>query len=344
MTSEPMKKKPKGNASERLIAFLGSRGLPAAADPLTPDASTRTYFRIPWGEGSAVACVYPEPFDKRLPFLDTTALFQAGGVPVADVLHTEPEMGILVQEDLGDRTLAEVLRQSEDAPGDALIDQAIRLIARIQAATGAARDRNSIAYRLRFDREKLEWELDFFLEHHFGSLLKRPLMKGLENGVRGEFKALAEELEEYSRVLTHRDFHASNLMVKDDGGLALIDHQDARLGSAAYDLVSLLLDRVTEAPDKFRLERKRALLLGERERAGLESIDAEEFAFEFDIVAVQRCLKAIGTFSNQAGNFGRSNYIPFIAPMFGIVEETCKRIGRYPAIIEMITVARGRDV
>lgn len=315
-----------------------SRGV----EPLTPDASARMYFRIEWGGRKAVACVYPEAFGKDLPYLDTTALFTAAGVPVADIYTAEPELGIVIQKDLGDRLLLNALETEDPAYGDRLVNEAVRLIAMIQAATELARERRSIAFRLRFDREKLEWELGFFLDHHFGSLLRKPLARGLESAVRAEFASLAEELEEYSKYLTHRDFHPSNLMLSDEGRLFLIDHQDARLGSAAYDLVSLLLDRITQPPAADRLRSKRDLLLAEREKLGLEKIDPEDFAFEFDLVAVQRCLKAIGTFSNQAGNFGRSHYLPYIAPMFGVVEETCRRIGRYPAIVETIGVAQGR--
>lgn len=337
-----MQETPEMSASQRLRTFLQSLGMADTVEPLTPDASARKYFRIAWEGDSAVACVYPEPFGKELPFLDTTSLFTAAGVPVAEVHRSEPELGIVIQADLGNRLLSDVLESADADARDGLINDAVRLIAKIQAATELARERRSIAYRLRFDHEKLEWELGFFLDHHFGSLLNMPLARGLENSVRSEFASLAEQLEEYSKYLTHRDFHASNLMLSDDWRLFLIDHQDARLGSAAYDLVSLLLDRIKEPPAQELLAAKRELLLSEREKCGLEGIDPEEFAFEFDLVAIQRCLKAIGTFSNQAGNFGRSNYLPFIAPMFGVVEEICRRIKRYPAIVEMIGVSQGR--
>jgi aminoglycoside/choline kinase family phosphotransferase len=125
-------------------------------------------------------------------------------------------------------------------------------------------------------------------------------------------------------------------MVGDDGKLWIIDHQDARIGSPAYDLASLLLDRVTKAPDKIWLENKRNLLLKERTKAGLESIDPDNFAFEFDLVAVQRCLKAIGTFSNQAGNIGKTHYTVYIDPMFEIVSGICHKLNRFPAVREMI--------
>src|SRR5215470_17426590 len=76
---------------------------------LTPDASTREYFRIPWHKGTAVAAVYPEPFDESVqPYLDITRLFRDSGLPVPEVYEAKGDAGIIVQEDLGDHQLCKV--------------------------------------------------------------------------------------------------------------------------------------------------------------------------------------------------------------------------------------------
>src|SRR2546421_12524858 len=78
--------------------------------PLTPDASTREYFRIPWGKGTAVAAVYPEPFDAAVhPYLDITRLFIECKLPVPQVLDVDANSGIIVQADLGNRQLYQFL-------------------------------------------------------------------------------------------------------------------------------------------------------------------------------------------------------------------------------------------
>src|ERR1700675_3954249 len=73
---------------------------------LTPDASTREYFRIPWKRGTAIAAVYPEPFDPAVhPYLAVTRLFLECRLPVPEVYDADGAGGIIVQEDLGDRQL-----------------------------------------------------------------------------------------------------------------------------------------------------------------------------------------------------------------------------------------------
>src|SRR5260370_7667473 len=92
------------SARDRLTDYLarqkGSRK--AEIVPLTPDASTREYLRIPWKRGSAVAAVYPAPFDPAVhPYLDITRLFLESGLPVPEVYDVDGHAGIIVQDDLG---------------------------------------------------------------------------------------------------------------------------------------------------------------------------------------------------------------------------------------------------
>ena len=326
------------SAIENLEQFLAARGGGAVAvEALTPDASTREYFRIAWKNQTAIACVYPEPFlFEEQTYLDATRLFLAGGLPVADIYDADGALGVIIQEDFGDTILRDVLNSSDDAKKDALLDEAIVLIARIQAATATAFETNAIASRLKFDEEKLSWELNFFKEHYFTTLKNQPLSRDEDEALSAEFADLARELESRAAVLCHRDFHAANLMIDRANRLRIIDHQDARIGAASYDLVSLLLDRVESAPDADWLAAKIRFFLAAREKLGLEKIAFEEFLYEFRLQTVQRCLKACGTFSFQSKVRGKIHFIPFIAPMFRIVLDAAENLRRFPALRKIL--------
>ena len=294
---------------------------------LTPDASTREFFRIPWSGSTAIACLYPEPIDETLPQLDVTKLFLEARLPVAKIFATSFDIGLVIHEDFGDVILRDALEHAPDS--NSLIDDAIGLIGRIQAATPLAHEMDSIASRLKFDVEKLTWELDFFRRHYFTSLLSEPLSGAEEERLGEEFYSVSEQLEARATTLTHRDFHAANLMLK-DGRLRIIDHQDARIGAATYDLVSLLLDRIESIPADSFLASKKKLLQRVRAEAGLGPI--EDIDREFDLVAIQRCLKAIGTFSNQAANAGKRDYLRYVPTMFKAVSLACGRLQAFPLI------------
>ena len=105
------------------------------------------------------------------------------------------------------------------------------------------------------------------------------------------------------------------------------------MGPASYDLVSLLLDRVTTSPSLADVRVRRLHLLTERERRGLPALDPDEFAREFRLMAVQRCLKACGTFAYQTGVCGRGEYYKkFIDPMLLIVLQAAQWLNRFPAL------------
>lgn len=317
----------------RLEKFIRARSLPNRIEQLTPDASTREYFRIRWHSGTAIACVYPEPFaaaDHN--YVDVTELFLRNRLPVARILDLDESLGVMILEDLGSRILRRELEIADGSARDRLIDNAVRLIPKIQAATDSAFETGSIASRLRFDREKLLWELDFFITHYFSTYRKRPLPSSVEAPLRDEFETISRELESRARVLCHRDFHAANLMVADNGSLKMIDHQDARIGTVSYDLVSLLLDRVTEPPPEAWLSEKRTLFLNERVRCGLAPLDAAAFLGEFRLQAIQRCLKAVGTFSFQSSARGKAYFVPFIRPMLRIVLAASRELVRFPVL------------
>ena len=143
---------------------------------------------------------------------------------------------------------------------------------------------------------------------------------------------LAAELDSAATVLCHRDFHAANLMIDSNKDLRIIDHQDARIGSPTYDLVSLLLDRVTETPSDEWLSQMREYYFDQRDAVGLESIDRDAFDHEFQLQTIQRCLKAAGTFSFQSAAREKAYFIPFIKPMFRIVSNAAEKLNRFPTI------------
>ncbi|HLM03400.1 MAG TPA: phosphotransferase [Pyrinomonadaceae bacterium] len=328
------------SARERLLNFLSGQ-TPAAEksriEVLTPDASTREFFRIEWHKQPAIACIYGEAFvAAEQNYLDVTKLFLESHLPVAEIYAFDEASGIIILEDFGDKILRDVLLKAADETREAYLGEAIRLIARIQAATPKAFELASIASKLKFDREKLGWELNFFKTHYFESLRKQKLSAEDEALLSAEFTEIAGELETKASVLCHRDFHAANLMIDRQSRLRIIDHQDARLGSVTYDLVSLLLDRVSEPPARAWVREKRLFFLRERENLGLETIDPDVFAGEFHLQTIQRCLKATGTFSYQSVFREKAHFITFIKPMLQIVRQACERLERFPHLQRII--------
>lgn len=337
-----------GGLSEKRVVIFAARhfGLPineVLFQPLTPDASARKYYRIATAQQPdkpLIVSLYPSPFNPLdNTFLDVTRLFEQANLPAPKIIDVAGTEGIILQEDLGDVSLATWLSEAE-ARGDAagaedMLRRSIELIARIQSATVLAYTMNSIASRLAFDEDKLSWELNYFFDHFFGSYRQHQFTDSEAEAIKQDLQSIAAELSARPRTLTHRDYHAMNLMVDASGTLRIIDHQDARMGPATYDLVPLLVERRLQPVDEDWVLERQDLFLNLREKLSLPKIEADDFRYEFHLMTIQRQLKAIGTFSYQTAVVGRGVfYENYIVPAAATVLRAMNKPGMkaYPAL------------
>ena len=299
----------------RIQSFLQSSGL-AAPDArialLTGDASDRRYFRIHVPGGSSlVLAVHAGPVTfEGSPFDQVHRLLGRIPIPVPRVLGHSDELGIVALEDLGDVTLQDRLVEVDPTERAALYRKAVTLLATLQREGGALASSGYIPYSIAFDVEKLTWELDYFRTHFLEGHRGARLTPGVQEQLARQFAAIAEELAAEPRVLCHRDYHSRNLM-HHDRRLYVIDFQDARMGPDTYDLVSLLRDSyVGLAAD--HVNALIAFFLRERRAEAHSGPDKLEFRRRFDLMALQRNLKALGTFGFQAVSRSNPAYLQYI--------------------------------
>jgi N-acetylmuramate 1-kinase len=312
---------------ERIEAYLHESGLAERHPqvvPLTGDASDRRYFRILLsGADSVVLAVHAGPIDfATLPFANVARLLQRMGVPSPAILGHSDELGILELQDLGDVTLQAHLGSAPVEQRADLYRQAILLIIQLQQQGGAFAGTEYIPYSLAFDVEKLTFELNFFSLHFLERYRGAELTVAERHALASEWSAIVEELAAEPRVLCHRDYHSRNLMVH-EGGLYMIDFQDARMGPDTYDLVSLLRDSYVDVTDA-ELD---AFIAHFRGLAGIP--DAATFRRRFDLMAVQRNLKALGTFGFQTTARGNTAYVESMPRTLRYVKDNLSRYERF---------------
>jgi N-acetylmuramate 1-kinase len=290
--------------------------------PLTGDASTRRYFRVvPVTGPSIILALHPGPIEfATLPFVEVADLLGRMPLPVPKVIGHSDSLGILALEDLGDVTLQAYLGGTGIGEHTALYREAVGFIAMLQRRGAELASESCAPYRLAFDVEKLTWELDFFVQHFVEGYRRAVLSQAERGALSDEWKAIAEELAAEPRVLCHRDYHSRNLMVR-DGSLYVIDFQDARMGPDTYDLASLLRDSYVDIGNaELDALIGHFLSLSGGKHAG-------EFRRRFDLMAVQRNLKALGTFGNQAAVRENPTYVQY---MPRTIQYTRANLIRYP--------------
>ena len=95
-----------------------------------------------------------------------------------------------------------------------------------------------------------------------------------------------------------------------DGSLVIIDFQDARMGPDTYDLASLLRDSYVDLAAPQVDELIAYFLALQHGASGVTREDAAEFGRRFDLMALQRNLKALGTFGYQTVVRGNTRVHP----------------------------------
>ncbi len=315
-------------ASGLIRQYLDERQpqLAAAAEvrPLSGDASTRRYYRLAAPGRSFVLALYPEPFaPAELSYLTVHALFEAYALPVPATEDVDGGRGVVLQQDLGDRTLQEALRAgAPDSRRDALYREAVDEIAQLQLRSLAG-PQKADCFRIAFDIEKLSWELHYFLKHFVEGYLGADLSVEDRAVLSESFHQLSQEIASWPRVLCHRDYHSRNLMLHGER-LYWIDFQDARMGPATYDLASLLRDAYVDVPEGLREELKERL----RQKA-LPDEPREVYGRRFDLMCVQRNLKTLGTFGFMATVRQNPIYLQYIPRT---LEHARHNLSRYPEL------------
>ena len=269
---------------------------PTAILEVAADGSARSYYRLlREGGASAIGAMGPEPEENRA-FLSFSRSLREAGLRVPEIYRADETVGVWLEEDLGDTTLFDYLVDAREAEGRLFPDAALALyervleeLPRLQIVGGRAVD-FSVAYpRQAFDRQSIEWDLNYF-KYHFLKLAHVPFS---EARLESDFGALARLiLKAGAEHFMYRDFQSRNIMVRDDGPW-FIDYQGGRRGALQYDVASLLFDAKANLPAEAR-----ARLLAKYLDALEDHVDVDRARFEelFDGFVLVRIMQALGAY------------------------------------------------
>ncbi|MCG7898083.1 MAG: phosphotransferase [Candidatus Thiodiazotropha lotti] len=298
-------------------------------EPASGDASFRRYFRIGVGDGSYIAMDAPTDKEDTKPFIQVANAFERIGLNVPHIHAMNLEQGFLLLEDLGDVLYLDRLNPQTV---DRLYGDALAALVTLQAC--------GPSHGLpRYDRSLLinEMELfrDWLLEAHLNLQLSQEERQLLDE----LFQLLAENALQQPQVCVHRDYHSRNLMVVDSHNPGVIDFQDAVIGPVTYDLVSLLKDCYIEWP----ADQVEAWAMGYFESACKSGVlteqDESSFLGWFDLMGVQRHLKASGIFARLNRRDGKPGYLQDIPRTLGYILGVADR---YPATQDLGEFLRNR--
>ncbi len=295
------------------------------------DASFRRYFRVVHiPSGTSYIAMYAPPDNERCDAFIAIAQAMANiGLLVPTVLAKDLVHGFLLLTDLGDQQYLDRLnnQNSFQLYGDAL--EALLLL------QGAATDHVELPD---YSKGLLYAEMGLFDDWF--------LTKYLGLNITGDDRVIIDKAYEFivemaldqPQVWVHRDYHSRNLMFIDgsescignNNGICcnpgILDFQDAVIGPICYDLVSLLRDCYIAWP----LDQVRSWMAGYRDKLitnGLISPSIELDVFEkwFDLMGIQRHLKAIGIFSRLKIRDNKLGYLGDIPRTLKYILYVCQK-------------------
>ncbi len=284
--------------------------------PASGDASFRRYFRLALPDGATCIAMDAPPHREDCgPFLHLARAFAEQGLHVPAILAADLEQGFLLLSDLGDTLYLDRLN---DATVERLYGDALGALMTIQAC-GPTEGLPA------YDRALLGAEMGLFTDWLLGRKLGLALDAQERALLERSFEALIANALEQPQVCVHRDYHSRNLMVTPGADAApnpgILDFQDAVVGPLTYDLVSLLRDCYIRWPRQ-RVEDWAAGFFHLALHSGVARPEHQaRFMRWFDLMGVQRHLKAAGIFARLDQRDGKPGYLQDIPRTLGYIVE-----------------------
>ncbi len=293
------------------------------------DASFRRYFRLQKGAESFIAMDAPPHQENCLPFVRVAGYLEAMQLSAPRIIEADLENGFLLLSDLGSEQYLDRLQQDPDS-ADLLYTAATEALLTMQ--------RRGEAYQSilpPYDEELLRFELSLFHDWLCGKHLGIELSDNDERHWQACCDVLVENALAQPQVFVHRDYHSRNLMVMPDDTPGILDFQDAVEGPFTYDLVSLLKDCYIQWPT----ERVRAWALNYYQRLSdrtLNQVSEQQFIRYFELMGVQRQLKAAGIFCRLNYRDGKPAYLADVPRTLDYIVEIGPRYPELDFLVRLI--------
>ena len=282
-------------------------------EPASADASFRRYFRVSVQGNTHIAMDAPPDKEDSHPFVRIAGYLVAMQINAPRVLAENFTDGFFLLSDLGHKHYLAVLNPHNAGK---LYGDAMQALLTMQQK-GAVYLRGLPPYDHDLLLREMNLFRDWYLTTHLGMSLS-----AAQHAILDETCAfLAEQALAQPKVFVHRDYHSRNLMYLQAPGHnpGVLDFQDAVAGPLTYDLVSLLRDCYIEWP-RAQVQDWVKEYHGKLHDAGLfRAVSLEQFIRWFDLMGIQRQLKASGIFARLNHRDGKPGYLNDIPRTLGYI-------------------------
>ncbi|MBV9524134.1 MAG: phosphotransferase [Alphaproteobacteria bacterium] len=305
-----------------IAAFLERTGWAVAERRvLAGDASFRRYDRLRRGDDGAVLMDAPPPQEDVGPFLAVAAILHRLGLSAPRILAKDEAAGLLLIEDLGDGTYTRLLADGADETAlyALAVDVLVHLHRRFDAASRVLPP---------YDEERLLREAALLVDWFLPAVTGTATSEADREAYLQAWRAVLPVADGAAATLVLRDYHIDNLLLLPGrpgvAACGLLDFQDAVIGPASYDLVSLLEDARRDVPPEL------AGAMQERYFAAFPGIDRARFLASYAVLGAQRNCKIVGIFTRLWRRDGKPGYLKHIPRVWRLVENDLRHSALAP--------------
>ena len=269
-------------------------------EPASSDASFRRYFRVKHQQQHYIVMDAPPDKEDTAPFIKVAQLFKQAQVNVPDICQKNTQQGFLLLEDFGSECLLDRLNESTV---DTLYHDALQSLLTLQSNVDIKTCDLPV-----YSAELLQTELLLFSDWFLAQQCQLNLNHAQQSILASCHDFLIDSALQQKQVCVHRDYHSRNLMHLSVNNPGIIDFQDAVIGPVTYDAVSLLRDCYIGWSDS-QVEKCLTPYYQQLKQLDIITCDFSQFQRDFDLMGIQRHLKAIGIFSRLNLRDGKRVYL-----------------------------------
>ena len=311
---------------------------PAHVERMAGAGSNRAYYRLTAGDGRSVVGVVGTSRDENHAFISLARHFAKRKLPVPHVLAVSADELRYLQQDLGTRSLFDVIRGGREAGGrynqmeKQLLARTIRELPNIQIRGARGLDWSCCYPQPEFDADSVLFDLNYF-KYCF---LKPTDLDFHELKLEANFRLMAKDLtSEAGNAFLYRDFQARNVMLSRDNKPYFIDFQGGRKGPFYYDLASFLWQASARYPDRLRRE-----LIAEYYdslKNYTEVPTMQHFTERLSLFVLFRTLQVLGAYGFRGYFERKKHFLESIPPAIENLRELlCQNDFPYPYLVEML--------
>lgn len=310
---------------------------PASLRPASADASFRRYLRVDGGHGSFIVMDAPPDKEDSEPFVRVAGLMADAGLNVPRVREWDAAQGFMLLDDLGDRTMIEVVDPGNAPASQPLYLRAVDALVQWQLASKPG-------VLPPYDHALLARELqlfpDWYLARHRGVAVEGAVQQTLQQ----QFELIMQRNLASASVYVHRDFMPRNLMIPRDPEeprLGVLDFQDAVYGPITYDIACLMRDAFLSWDEEFVLDIT-VRYWKQAQKAGLPvDEDFGEFYRAVEWMGLQRHLKVAGIFARLTLRDGKPRYLADAPRFIGYIRATASRYRELGPLLKLVDEVEG---